>query len=247
MPLRPALERPLPPSARGFLRAPRLSPPAARRRSSSSRSCHWSSRCSRRCGSWPCSPTRRGARPPPPTPPRAPKRSGCRPVAAARAHLPARLERGLRLRASADGRVKVTVRVPSVVRAAPRHDLRRRPLHTAAMRRADRPVDGRGHRPAPAPPRGRPRRRSRSSARERRARRRAARRRRERSRSSRAATPRAAARAALPGWPRRRTRITVAGRRVRVAVTPRGPFGARLRATASADAGVSPSTSPSLR
>ena len=48
---------------------------------------------------------------------------------------------------------------------------------------------------------------------------------------------RAAARAALPGWPRRRTRITVAGRRVRVALTPSGPFGARLRATASADAG----------
>ena len=57
---------------------------------------------------------------------------------------------------------------------------------------------------------------------------------------------RAAARDALPGWPRRRTRITVAGRRVRVAVTPRGPFGARLRATASADAGASPSTSPLL-
>jgi uncharacterized protein (UPF0333 family) len=32
---------------------------------------------------------------------------------AARAHLPARLERGLRLRTSADGRVTVTVRVPS--------------------------------------------------------------------------------------------------------------------------------------
>jgi Flp pilus assembly protein TadG len=54
---------------------------------------------------------------------------------------------------------------------------------------------------------------------------------------------RAAARAALPGWPRRRTRITVAGRRVRVSVTPSGPLGARLRATASAEAGVSPSTS----
>ena len=38
---------------------------------------------------------------------------GLSPGRAARAHLPARLERGLRLRASADGRVKVTVRVPS--------------------------------------------------------------------------------------------------------------------------------------
>jgi Flp pilus assembly protein TadG len=57
---------------------------------------------------------------------------------------------------------------------------------------------------------------------------------------------RAAARAALPGWPRRRTRITVADRRITVAVTPSGPFGARLRATASADAGISPSTSPLL-
>ena len=55
---------------------------------------------------------------------------------------------------------------------------------------------------------------------------------------------RAAARSALPGWPRRRTRITVAGRRVTVAVTPSGPFGARLRATVSADAGSSASTSP---
>jgi Flp pilus assembly protein TadG len=38
---------------------------------------------------------------------------GLSPARAARAHLPARLERGLRLRTSADGRVKVTVRVPS--------------------------------------------------------------------------------------------------------------------------------------
>jgi Flp pilus assembly protein TadG len=53
---------------------------------------------------------------------------------------------------------------------------------------------------------------------------------------------RAAARAALPGWPRRRTRIRVAGRRVTVAVTPSGPLGSRLRATASADAGTSPSS-----
>jgi len=58
---------------------------------------------------------------------------------------------------------------------------------------------------------------------------------------------RAAARAALPGWPRRRTRITVAGRRVVVAVTPSGPFGARLQATASADAGDSPSLSGARR
>jgi Flp pilus assembly protein TadG len=38
---------------------------------------------------------------------------GLSPGRAARAHLPARLERGLRLRASSDGRVKVTLRVPS--------------------------------------------------------------------------------------------------------------------------------------
>jgi len=38
---------------------------------------------------------------------------GLSPGRAARAHLPSRLERGLRLRASADGRVRVTVRVPS--------------------------------------------------------------------------------------------------------------------------------------
>jgi Flp pilus assembly protein TadG len=38
---------------------------------------------------------------------------GLSPRHAARAHLPARLERGLRLHASTDGRVKVTVRVPS--------------------------------------------------------------------------------------------------------------------------------------
>jgi TadE-like protein len=38
---------------------------------------------------------------------------GLPPGRAARAHLPARLERGLRLRASADGRVTVTVPVPS--------------------------------------------------------------------------------------------------------------------------------------
>ena len=38
---------------------------------------------------------------------------GLSPRRAARAHLPARLEGGLRLRTSADGRVRVTVRVPS--------------------------------------------------------------------------------------------------------------------------------------
>jgi hypothetical protein len=38
---------------------------------------------------------------------------GLSPGRAARAHLPPRLERGLRLRAFADGRVKVTVLVPS--------------------------------------------------------------------------------------------------------------------------------------
>ena len=38
---------------------------------------------------------------------------GLPPGRAARAHLPDRLERGLRLRASADGRVTVTIPVPS--------------------------------------------------------------------------------------------------------------------------------------
>jgi Flp pilus assembly protein TadG len=38
---------------------------------------------------------------------------GLSPGRAARAHLPARLERGLSLRTSTDGRVRVTVRVPS--------------------------------------------------------------------------------------------------------------------------------------
>jgi hypothetical protein len=47
----------------------------------------------------------------------------------------------------------------------------------------------------------------------------------------------AAARAALSDWPRRRTRITLSDRRVTVRVTPRGPLGAQLRATVSADAG----------
>jgi Flp pilus assembly protein TadG len=38
---------------------------------------------------------------------------GLSPARAARAHLPARLERGLVLRTAADGRVRVTVHVPS--------------------------------------------------------------------------------------------------------------------------------------
>ena len=49
--------------------------------------------------------------------------------------------------------------------------------------------------------------------------------------------PRAAARAALAGWPEQRAAIRIAGRRVTVRVTPAGPFGARLRASATADAG----------
>ena len=51
---------------------------------------------------------------------------------------------------------------------------------------------------------------------------------------------RAAARAALTGWPSDRTRVTLSGRRVTVRVTPRGPLGRRLRATVSADAGPAP-------
>jgi len=52
--------------------------------------------------------------------------------------------------------------------------------------------------------------------------------------------PAAAARAALAGWPPKRARIRVSGRRVTVRVTPAGPFGARLRASATADAGPRP-------
>ena len=50
---------------------------------------------------------------------------------------------------------------------------------------------------------------------------------------------RAAARAALAGWPAERARVRVAARRVTVRVTPAGPLGARLRASATADAGPS--------
>ena len=42
---------------------------------------------------------------------------GQNPRAAARSHLPPRLERGLRIRTSADGRVAVSVRVPAPVGA----------------------------------------------------------------------------------------------------------------------------------
>jgi len=41
--------------------------------------------------------------------------AGADPEAAARAHLPRRLERGLRVRAAAGGTVRVSVRVPGVV------------------------------------------------------------------------------------------------------------------------------------
>jgi hypothetical protein len=49
--------------------------------------------------------------------------------------------------------------------------------------------------------------------------------------------PQAAARAALGGWPRRRAEVRLDDRRVTVRVTPPGPFGAHLRASATADAG----------
>jgi hypothetical protein len=52
---------------------------------------------------------------------------------------------------------------------------------------------------------------------------------------------RVAARRALTDWPRRRTSISVRGRRVTVRVTPRGPLGERLRQMATADAGPSQS------
>ena len=50
--------------------------------------------------------------------------------------------------------------------------------------------------------------------------------------------PAATARAALAGWPQQRADVRVQGRRVTVRVTPPGPFGARLRASATADAGA---------
>ena len=49
--------------------------------------------------------------------------------------------------------------------------------------------------------------------------------------------PRAAARAALAGWPRERAEVRLAGRRVTVRVTPRGPFGARRARAQRRDAG----------
>ena len=49
--------------------------------------------------------------------------------------------------------------------------------------------------------------------------------------------PRAAVRSALAGWPAERAQVGVSGRRVTVRVTPAGPLGARLRASATADAG----------
>ena len=49
--------------------------------------------------------------------------------------------------------------------------------------------------------------------------------------------PEAAARAALGGWPRGRSEVRLDGRRITVRVTPPGPFGGGLRASASADAG----------
>ena len=52
--------------------------------------------------------------------------------------------------------------------------------------------------------------------------------------------PRAAARAALPGWSRERLEIEVHGRRVRTTVEPLGlvpPLAERLKATVTADAG----------
>ena len=50
--------------------------------------------------------------------------------------------------------------------------------------------------------------------------------------------PRAAVRSALAGWPARRTQVRITGRRVTIRVTPAGPFGAQLRASAVADAGA---------
>jgi hypothetical protein len=51
--------------------------------------------------------------------------------------------------------------------------------------------------------------------------------------------PRAAVRAALAGWPAERAQVRVADGRVTVRVTPAGPFGARLTASATARAGTS--------
>jgi hypothetical protein len=55
--------------------------------------------------------------------------------------------------------------------------------------------------------------------------------------------PAAAARAAVPGWSRRRMTVTVSGRRVRVRLRPRSPvaaLGDLLVATREADAGPRP-------
>jgi hypothetical protein len=54
------------------------------------------------------------------------------------------------------------------------------------------------------------------------------------------ADPQEAARAAAPSWPRERMEVRVSGRRVRVLLRPRAPFGlggSLLDASATADAG----------
>ena len=52
--------------------------------------------------------------------------------------------------------------------------------------------------------------------------------------------PRAAVRAALGGWPAQRAQVRVADGRVTVRLTPAGPLGARLRASATARRGGGP-------
>ena len=218
-------------------------PARARRRSSWWRCCRSWPRCSRRSGSSRWSAERVvGGRRAPPARPRAPRRSALDARAAARALLPASA------RARAAGRARRTG--GEVSRHGPRCPRPFGPralapcppsaLRAAAMRRlrADGgPVRRRGRRPAPAaarraasasysllsagaaeqaapaePPRRAP------------------------SRCCRAATPARPPGARSPAGRRgARPAIAVAGRRVTVRVTPRGPLGARLRADGQRD------------
>ena len=161
---------------------------------------------------------------------------GGSPRSAARAHLPDRLERGMAVAATVAAGFEsrsACHRRSGSTSAAPH----RRPGSPRSDEARLRPVHRRGHRPAATPARSRAR-----SVRA--AQRRVGTRGGERGGRGGAVAllqgrdARAAARDALGRWPRDRTRIVVAGRRVTVRVTPSGPFGARLRATVTADAGA---------
>ena len=187
---------------------------------------------------------------------------GLDPRAAARAHLPARLERGLRIRPASDaGEVRVSVRVPSLVgagglgRVSARSAFAVQRWGSSAPRRAgSAPRVAASHRAGSAPRAASRRWRSsplcrccwrwgsrwsRCSVRGGRRRWRGTRPRRARSRCSRGASRRPPCGRRSPVGQATRAQVRVTGRRVTVRVTPRaGPFGGRLRASATAHAGA---------